>query len=68
MSLVQYTGPDGVKFIKPSTVDILNERREEIVEMSKPCMTSINKMTGGDTLEIIDISFEGQEDLSGCFG
>ena len=35
MSLVQYTGPDGVKFVKTSTVDILDESREEEMEVSK---------------------------------
>ena len=59
MALEKYTCPDGVQLIKTGKVDILDEGREEKVEVSissSPCM---NKVICCDTVEIINTGFKG---------
>ena len=59
MTFEKDTCPDSVQLIKTGKVNILDEGREEKVEVSISSSSSMDKVICCDTVEIINTGFKG---------
>ena len=60
--------PDSIELLEGGKVDLVNDDIEEEVEVLQALEPSINEVGGSDGEVVINISFQGVEQLSGVLG